>query len=164
MMKAGKINPDYVPLRLRPTTLAAANAYVATVHRHHGPVRGCRFCLSVIDDTGTVRGVVIAGRPVSRMYNASEVLEVTRLATDGVPNACSMLYAAVRKTAKAMGYKRVITYVLESEDGTSLRAAGWILSAVQTGGGSWSSVKRPRIDKHPTTQKARWEVEFEGAS
>ncbi|KKL52335.1 hypothetical protein LCGC14_2286450, partial [marine sediment metagenome] len=53
-------------------------------------------------------------------------LEVTRVCTvNGFKNAASMLYGAAWRAAKAMGYKRVISYILDSEKGTSLVAAGY---------------------------------------
>lgn len=70
-------------------------------------------------------GVAIVGRPVSRHLDDGWTLEVNRLCTDGSRNACSALYAAAWRAARAMGYKRLVTYILESENGASLRAAGW---------------------------------------
>ena len=86
--------------------------------------------------------------------------EVTRLATTGERNACSMLYGASWRAARAMGYRRLITYTLDTEPGASLRGAGWRCVG-QAGGGSWSRKNRPRIDKHPTQCKFRWVVEKE---
>jgi hypothetical protein len=39
-----------------------------------------------------------------------------------------MLYSACARAAKALGYGRIITYILESESGTSLRASGWVMT------------------------------------
>jgi hypothetical protein len=112
-------------LRLRPMSLREANRFVAAVHRHHGPVRGHKFALAVEDVDGVLRGVAIAGRPVSRKLDTGWRLEVLRVATDGAPNACSMLYAAVARAGVAIGYRRqdILTYTLAAEPGTSLRAA-----------------------------------------
>ena len=109
------------------------------------------------DGQGQVRGVAIAGRPVARHLDDGSHLEVLRVCTDGTPNACSMLYAAVRRTATAMGYRpeQVITYTLESESGVSLRAAGW-QSDVSTRGGGWDRPSRSRVDTHSTARKRRW--------
>jgi hypothetical protein len=85
-------------------------------------------------------------------------LEVTRLATDGTRNACSFLYGAAARAAFALGYKRIGTYILDTEPGSTLKAAGWKLIG-SAGGGSWSSKTRPRIDKHPTQGKLLWEAE-----
>lgn len=122
-------------LTVIPLTLEVANDCVARWHRHHKPVVGHRFSLGVLDETGTLRGALCAGRPVARMLDQDLILEVNRLATDGCPNACSALYGAARKVAKAMGYNQIITYILDTEPGTSLIAAGWIQVKTRTGGG-----------------------------
>jgi len=142
---------------LVPITLREANAFVERVHRHHGPSRGCRFCLAAAVGE-TIVGVAIAGRPVARRLDDGWTIEVTRLATDGTRNACSFLYAACRRVAQAMGYRRVLTYTLDSEGGVSLRAAGWDLVAASPGG-SWSCASRPRVDTHPLQGKLRWEAQ-----
>jgi hypothetical protein len=85
-------------------------------------------------------------------------LEVNRLATDGVRNGCSMLYASAWKAARAMGYRRLITYTLPEEGGASLRAAGFKLLG-KRGGGSWSVPSRPRVDTHPLQEKLLWEAQ-----
>jgi hypothetical protein len=136
--------------------LRDANELVAKMHRHHKPTIGHRFSLAVIDDSGKIRGAVIAGRPVSRGCNQFEVLEVTRLVTDGCANACSALYGAVARTAKAMGYLKVQTYTLATEPGTSLVAAGWAVEST-TQGGQWSGANgKPRRTDQPITPKTRW--------
>lgn len=84
-------------------------------------------------------------------------LEVNRVATDGAKNACSMLYGAAWRAAKALGYQQLITYTLPEEGGASLRAAGWRLVG-ECGGGSWSRASRPRCDSHPVQKKLRWEA------
>lgn len=144
-------------LQIQPIGLRAANAFVAAHHRHHGPTRGHKFSISVADAQGRTRGVVIAGRPVARRLDDGAHLEVLRVCTDGTPNVCSMLYGAVRRAAKAMGYRpeQIITYTLECEAGTSLRAAGWHLDGA-TEGGSWDRPSRSRVDSHPTEKKLRW--------
>jgi hypothetical protein len=144
-------------LQIQPIGLRAANAFVAAHHRHHGPTRGHKFSISVTDAQGRIRGVVIAGRPVARRLDDGAHLEVLRVCTDGTPNVCSMLYGAVRRAAKAMGYlpEQIITYTLEGEGGTSLRAAGWQLDGATDGGG-WDRPSRSRVDSHPTEKKLRW--------
>ena len=144
-------------LEVIPCDLSGANAFVAKHHRHHRPVVGHKFSLAVVDDVDTVRGVAIVGRPVSRRLDDGLTLEVTRVATDGCPNACSALYGAARRASFALGYKRLITYTLATEDGGSLRGAGWKLIG-EAGGGRWSRAKRPRVDDHPTQTKLRWEA------
>lgn len=145
-------------LRVVPCRLEEANQFVAQHHRHHGPVVGHKFSLAVADDDGNVRGVAVVGRPVARMRDDGWTLEVTRLATDGTPNACSALYGACARAAFALGYRRIGTYTLDSEPGTNLKAAGWTLIG-ERGGGSWSAPSRPRVDRHPLQGKLLWERE-----
>lgn len=140
-----------------PSTLHEANAFVKEHHRHHPRVRGCRFALAVFDELGTLRGVAIVGRPKSRMLQDRTTVEVTRVATDGCPNACSALYAACARAARAMGFLRIVTYLLDHETGTSLRAAGWRFQYL-TAGGSWDREGRPRTDQHPIERKQLWEA------
>lgn len=141
-----------------PITLAEANEFIRLHHRHHGPVSGHKFSIAIHDDEHAIRGVAIVGRPVSRMLDDGLTLEVARVATDGVPNGCSTLYGACRRAAFALGYKKVVTYILESEKGTSLKAAGWRCLG-QAGGHSWSRPQRPRIDTHPLQAKIRFECD-----
>jgi hypothetical protein len=146
-----------MPLTLTPITQREANAYVAQHHRHHKPVTGAIVCVAVSEDE-TVRGVAIIGRPVARMLDDGWTAEVVRCCTDGAHNACSMLYGAAWRAARALGYRRLVTYTLPQEGGASLRAAGWRCIG-QAGGGSWSRKSRPRIDTAPTQAKLRWEQE-----
>ena len=143
-------------LQLTPISLAEANAFVAEHHRHHKPVVGHKYSIAVSDEKG-VRGVAIIGRPVSRHLDDGWTLEVNRCCTDGARNAPSSLYGAAWRAAKAMGYRKLITYTLPQEGGASLRAAGWRLIG-ERGGGSWCCPSRPRIDTHPTQQKLLWEA------
>lgn len=142
-------------LELVPVTLKEANAYVEQNHRHHGKTAGHKFSIGVADGEKIV-GVAIVGRPVSRHLDDGWTLEVNRLCTDGTHNACSMLYAAAWRAAKAMGYKRLVTYILESENGASLRAAGWKCVG-QAGGLRWTGTRRPKVDLYPAQMKIRFE-------
>ena len=145
-----------IRLTICPLTLAEANEFVRTHHRHHKPTVGGKFAIGVADEAGTVHGVAIVGRPVSRMLDDGWTVEVNRVATNGAENACSMLYGAAWRAARAMGYRRAVTYTLPQEGGTSLRAAGWKLIG-EAGGGQWGSAKRPRVTAHPEL-KLRWEA------
>lgn len=138
-----------------PVELGEANAFVTQHHRHHQPVVGHKHSMGAILNDAVV-GVVIIGRPVSRMRDDGLTLEVTRLCTDGTKNACSFLYGAAARYAFAAGYKRIGTYILNTENGASLKASGWRLIG-ERGGGSWSVPSRPRVDKHPTQGKLLWE-------
>ena len=112
-------------MKIKPITLKEANRFVAQYHRHHGETVGHKFSIGLFDGNALV-GVAICGRPVSRILDDGLTCEVNRLCTNGAHNACSMLYGASARVAKEMGYDRIITYILESESGTSLKASGWI--------------------------------------
>lgn len=144
-------------LNVQPITLKEAMVFVTRHHRHHGAPRGGLFAIAAASEDA-VRAVVIVGRPVARALQDGYTAEVTRLCALDAPNACSMLYAAAWRAARAMGYRRLITYILESERGTTLQAAGWRLVHARTGGGSWSCRSRPRVDTHPIEQKQLWEA------
>lgn len=115
---------EMMSLRITPVRHAAANEFVRLHHRHHRPTPGAIFCVGVCDDSA-LRGVAIVGRPVARMLDDGETVEINRVCTDGTRNACSALLGAVRRAARALGYRRVITYTLPSEGSASLRAAGY---------------------------------------
>ena len=143
-------------ISLQPITFREATEFIKKHHRHHQPPVGMKFCIAVSDGK-TVVGVVTVGRPVARMLDDGWTLELTRCCTDGTRNAPSMLYAASWRAAKALGYKRLITYILSSERGTSLKAAGWRLIG-EAGGGFWGRESRPREVKAPTSRKLLWEA------
>lgn len=138
--------------------LAEANAFVIEHHRHHLPVVGHLFSIGAALGDKIV-GVAIVGRPVSRMRDDGETVEVTRLCTDGTRNACSFLYGVSARAAFALGYRRIGTYILQSETGSSLAGAGWTLIGIR-GGDSWSRGSRPRVDKFPLQRKMLFEKEF----
>jgi hypothetical protein len=142
-------------LKVIPISLKQSKEFIVQHHRHHKPQQGHKFSIGVIDETEKLRGVAIAGRPVSRMLDDGLTLEVTRVCTDGVKNGCSILYGRMRRIAKEMGFRHIITYILSSEDGTSLKASGWQKER-ETDGGSWSRELRLRVDGHPLDKKERW--------
>lgn len=152
-------------LRIAPITLRAANAFVALHHSHHPPVRGCCFCVSCYEGE-RLCGVAIVGRPVARRLDDGQTFEITRVCTDRTRHVASKLVAASTRVARELGYTRGVSYVLETEAGTSYRAAGW-RDAGAAGGGSWHCSSRPRRepladllglkDKAPTCGKRRWE-------
>ncbi len=152
----GAAPPEGPALRPRivACTITRARAFVAEHHRHLGaPVSGLYAVgLSRGDD---LIGVAIVGRPIARQLQDGHTAEVTRLCTLGDRNACSMLLAACRRGASALGYWRLITYNLASEPGTSLRAAGW-QEVAKVKGCSWNRAARPRTAR-PVVDKRRWE-------
>ena len=145
-------------IELAPITLREARAFVTAHHRHHRAPQGGLFAIAcALTESAAVVGVVIVGRPVSRHLDDATTAEITRLAAiEGHRNACSMLYGAAWRAARAIGYRRLVTYTLAEEGGASLRAAGWRVVA-ESPGGSWSRDRRPRVDTHPMQSKLRWE-------
>ena len=143
-------------LEIVPIDLAEASAFIEQYHRHHKPPVGHKFSIGCAEGEKVV-GVATVGRPVSRHLDDGWTLEVNRLCTDGTKNACSKLYSAAWRVAKNMGYRKLITYILESEGGVSLTASGWKCVG-KRGGGSWSVPSRPRVDKHPLQTKLLFEV------
>ena len=145
-------------LSVFPLTLAQLNAFVKAHHRHHKPTQGHRFSLGVWDSKQGMVGACSVGRPVARGCDPYAVAEVTRLVTDGTKNACSILYAASARACAAMGFKRIQTYILEDELGTSLKASGWHFDSM-TAGGDWNHSKayagKRRTDQ-PQGRKQRW--------
>ena len=152
MKPAGAVRLTVVPLELK-----TLNEMVARLHRHHKPVQGHRFSIGVVNPDGVLVGGASVGRPVARNGGApSEVLEVTRLVTDGAPGACSALYAAAARVGRELGYRRIQTYILATEPGTSLRAAGWTDEG-EAGGGQWKHTDgKPRRTDQPTERKRKW--------
>ncbi len=150
-----------------PLKFADAAAFVSLHHRHHTPPLGHKFSIGAMLGEELV-GVVIVGRPVARMRDDGLTLEVTRLCTDGTKNASSFLYGRAARACFALGYKRIGTYILETEPGTSLKAAGWKLIG-SAGGGSWkrnlkpgwSGRNHPAGDAHPQIPKLLFEIAAE---
>jgi hypothetical protein len=144
-------------LELAPCTVRDAMDFVHQYHRHHRKPNGGLFAVACTEGEDVV-GVAIVAQPVARMLMDGWTAEVIRLCVlDGHPNACSMLYAACWRAARALGWKRLVTYTLPEEGGASLRAAGWKCVG-EAGGGTWSRKTRPRVDRHPTQTKWRWEA------
>lgn len=141
-------------MEIVPLTLREANDFVTENHRHHPAVRGCRFAIGLERD-GTLCGVAICGRPVARRLDDGKTIEINRLATDGTRNACSMLYGACCRIAKEMGYKRAVTYILETENGASLRASNFVYDG-DTKAEAWSRPSRIRETVAPTCKKKRY--------
>ncbi len=148
-------------LTVLPVELKEANEFISVLHRHHAPVIGHRFSIGCVDETGLLHGVCIVGRPVARLAGLPrDVAEVTRLATDGTYNACSILYSAAARACKAMGFTRIQTYTLPIEGGASLRASGW-KNEGDAGGGQWKHTDgKPRRTDQPTEVKTRWALHF----
>ncbi|KKI50002.1 hypothetical protein CHK_2618 [Christensenella hongkongensis] len=140
-----------VPLELRD-----ANAFVEKLHRHHAPVYRDKFRIGCTEH-GKLVGVVQAARPVARNLDDGRTLEVVRCCTDGTKNVCTFLLGRIRRIAQAMGYTKIISYILETESGVSYKAAGWH-KAADVRGHSWDCPNRPRQTTAPVCNKQRWEL------
>lgn len=146
-------------LTVVPLTFADAAAFVVKHHRHHQPPVSHKFSIGVVDEAGELRGVAIVGRPVARHYDDGATAELTRSATDGCPNANSALYAAAWRTAKAMGYTRLITYTQAGESGASLRGAGWSVIGQRKPRTGWSTPSRLRLGHgNDGIERTLWEA------
>lgn len=146
-------------LTIRPIGLKEANEFVTKHHRHHKATIGHKFSISIVDDDKKVHGVAICGRPVSRHLDDGLTLEINRLCTDGTMNACSKLYGACVRIAKNMGYKKIITYILESENGASLKASNFTCEG-KAGAPMWTGKRSGRENGVPKEYKTRWSVTF----
>lgn len=139
--------------KIRNIHLKEANAFVNDHHRHHKGTTGCKFAIGLYEADNLI-GVAICGRPVSRHLDDGTVLEINRVCTNGAENACSELYSACCRIAQAYGYEKVITYILESENGASLRASNFICEG-KAGGTHWTG-KRNRGQEIPAEMKLRY--------
>lgn len=134
-------------MKIIPIKHADANEFVRKFHRHNKPTIGAIFCVAVAE-CNEICGVAICGRPIARYFDDGFSIEILRVATDGSRNACSMLYGACRKAAKALGYCRILTYTLPEEGGSSLKAAGFHFDG-EAGGSHTSWHSRPNRKVQP---------------
>ena len=142
-------------LIIEPIAFATANTFVAHHHRHSKPEIGHIYSLGAWADLLDLRGVAIIGRPKARALDDGHTVEVTRVATDGTRNACSMLYGAACREARRRGYRLVVTYTLAAESGSSLRAANFA-PAGAVRGRQWDTPTRRRARRH-AADRIRWE-------
>lgn len=145
-------------LELRPCDFRTACQFVAAHHRHRKPPAGHKFSISCYDGE-RLCGVVMAGRPVSRYLDDGLTLEVNRCCTDGTKNTCSMLYGAACRAAKALGYRRIITYTKKSEPSTSLKASNWVCDG-EAGGTHWTGKRYANSDPQTDEMKVRWHIDL----
>lgn len=135
---------------LRPIDKTTARRFVWENHRHNEAPTPQQISFAVgLYDGDELVGVVTAGRPIARLMCDGFTLEINRTCVAGyVENANSRLYGAICRAAKALGYRRVITYTLQEESGASLKAAGFTRYDIDRSSRSWQekSVARPRQD------------------
>lgn len=143
-------------MRAIPIELMEANAYVKEHHRHLDPVYRDKWRLGCVDGSGKLIGVIQAARPTARHLDDGKTIDIVRCCSDGMAkNVCSYLLGRAYRIAQSMGYKKMISYILESESGVSYSAAGWYKEA-DTRGHSWDCPSRPRKTTAPTCNKQRW--------
>ena len=144
---------------LKPLSQRAAKAFIDEHHRHHKSSRGDVFRIGLMHEEELI-GVIQVGRPVARLLDDGYTLEVTRLCVlDGYKNACSMLYSRAWRAGKALGYTRIVTYILEIEAGVSLAAAGWVKEPRRKNANTdWNCQSRPREQQslYQELQKIRY--------
>lgn len=149
-------------MKIRPISLTRANEFVSSHHRHNKPVdhRGHRFSLGLYDDAGLLIGVGIAGQPIARKNDDGKTLEVLRVCVlEGNPNANSKLYGRLKRIAQLMGYEKVITYTLQDECASSLKAVGAIKEREINRVSKWSRPARPRAEQPVSYMpKIRWSL------
>lgn len=145
-------------LEIVPVTFAEMCAFVQLHHRHHAPPQGWKFGCGVMR-AGVLVGVGSAARPVAREIQTREprTLEVRRTCTDGTRNANSMLYGALWRAARALGWTRCITYTQAGEDGASLRAAGWVRVREVPARGDWLASTVAYRHLHDPAQQTFWD-------
>ena len=151
-------------LVLRPVSLAQANEFVAKYHRHLGPLKIHKFSIGCKEMNGDeLAGVAIVARPVCRFLDDGFTLEVARVCTNGAKNACSLLYGAACRAARAIGYTHIVTYSLSGESGASLKAAGFQSDGLRRHNpNGWDMPSRPRKKpiRYPDGPKIRWSKVF----
>lgn len=157
-----------------PVSLKQAQEYVDDYHRHHMHTVGDKYRVGAEVD-GELVGIAQVGRPVARHLDDGKTLEVLRLCTRGEKDVCSFLYSRCARIAREMGYTKIITYILDTENGASLRASGWHLEKADAGGSPWDHPSRPRDmsntqmslfpekqrEKYPVGVKQRWAKDLE---
>ena len=152
-------------MQIRPCTLKEAKQYVDQHHRHNKAPAGNKISVKLIHEKETI-GVAVLSRPIARMLDDGLTAEITRCCTIGHRNACSMLYGALLRVAKSIGYYRVITYTQSAESGSSPKAAGFVIDKRLAARKSWaesSSLYSALRDPSYQTggiERIRWHVLF----
>jgi hypothetical protein len=149
-------------IRRVPITLREARAFIGAHHRHNIPPKGW-LCGVAVEMDGQRIAVGVLGRPVARGAQDGRTAEITRVCTVDSHNAASMIYGALCRAAEALGYDSVISYTLEEEDGTSLRAAGFTAEEAIRARERWDYSGQSRVqtnllgeERRPQGPKVRW--------
>jgi hypothetical protein len=151
-------------LSIIPLSLKEANEFVTKYHRHNKKCAGHKWSVGAIYQ-GKLVGVIIVGRPVARKLDNRFTLEVNRnCVLDNAPKGtCSFLYAKAIKIWQSMGGKKLITYTLNTESGSSLRAVDFNKeTTVQTfkKNTGWTTRENRVWQKVQSIPRIRWSKEF----
>ena len=141
--------------------LNLANSFISKHHRHSVPLKPINVKYLIgLENEGKLIGVAILGRPCNRHIEDGKTIEIRRLATNGLKNACSFLLARCCELSFALGYNKIITYTLEIESGSSLKATGFEISHKSKSSGKWRKTTQTRLDGRemiPTQNKICWQ-------
>jgi hypothetical protein len=160
-----------VTLHIAPIYKDEANDFVDSFHRHNERCDNASFAVALRDENDVLHGVAVLGRPASPQVDDGVTLEIKRVCVkDGIKNGNSMLYGAAQRVAKALGYRRVLTYTLLSESGISLKASNFVSTYVSPEGYRMNEAlrwpkrqHRRRLKSYPEGRKVRWEIRFDSA-
>jgi len=138
-----------------PINREIAKKFINENHRHNsGPISD-RFRIGLFED-GVLIGVGVAGNPIARKQMDGTTIEITRVCVlPDKPNACSQIYARMKRIAQLMGYKRIITYTLDNETGASLRAIGAIVDH-KVAKGTWLNRQNRNYNEVSDMPKQMW--------
>lgn len=148
-------------MRIVPISLKQANDFVETHHRHNKKVVSHKVSIG-LEENGELVGVGIAGIPIARLLDDGKTLELRRICVkEGKPNGCSMLMARLKQIGQLMGYEKVITYTLQRESGSSLKAVRARIVA-EGRPGVWKRKGKPYVHQAVYDEpKWRWELQDE---
>lgn len=149
-------------LKIEPISLKETNAFILSYHRHNNPVsNNFKFCMCATYGDQLV-GVILVDRVHNRHLDDGYTLEVSRCCTrpDAPKNTNSFLYGRAWRVAQAMGYHKLITFTLQEESGSSLRASGFKIVGQTTKEAQWHTRKDSVRKWHPVygQDKFRWEI------
>ncbi len=148
--------------RIAPCSVKAAIKMVKECHRHLPDLQGGLFAARVIGPSGECAGVAVFGNPCQEWQNTGRGVITRCAALEGLPRvgehaapACTMLYGALCRAAKALGYREAWTYTLPHESGKTLMGAGFIDMGMTDGGehDRKSRRRKPAVNSAP---KRRW--------
>ncbi len=140
-------------LKVVPLTKQQADDFVEEHHSHLGKPRLYSWCVGVAEDA-RLCCVATAGQPLAYQLCDGLTVEINRVASDGTRHAASMAIGALARALLAIGYRRLLSYTILGEAGTSYKAAGWWVTARSS---DKQGMRRPDFDHPLRGEKIRWE-------